>query len=386
MTARHLSAPVALAVSAALFTGVATVDTLTRDQALSRLALPASGEVMLETLPDGRPVFVVAHADETASVLSAVAPHSGEPLAWCARAGIFVEPVGASRFDARGRYAFGPAPVGVPAFDARVVGDEVVVSDDVRAPPRWQHAELADDIAYDADPCVPSEGAIASLTADWDDLPGPFAPSRIPRKPGVYQVAARVEVPLHGHARLCPLDSTTCRDPVSVRRGSLNTPGSGWEGFSFTRTGVILVRRTRTGALVDLVTPFTTTTSDVARSVAEPDVPVVAALLAVQPVGGGWRIDVSAPNPPTAAPSTCAEDAIPQPPARASYNLARDVAIRTFGLPIQDPVLDGYPISAAELRALSHRHPGLVALLCVRQETVESIELLSASAAAASSS
>lgn len=259
---RRWSVLLSLVASATLFGALAVaVGFLAREGAWQGVAVPHRGEVRATLLPDGQPVMVVGHDDGTVTVLSAVAPHSGEPLAWCAESEVFVEPVGASRFDERGRYSFGPAPTGVPAFDTRVRGGEVLVGSRLAAPPRWAQAPPV-AVDWDRDRCLRSEGALDSTTLRWTALPGPFEPGEIPLRPGTYQIEGRVEVGPSGPARLCPSGRPErCPQGPAVAREWLNNPARGLDGVAGFIEGRLLARRTSEGALVDLVTPFTTTQS-----------------------------------------------------------------------------------------------------------------------------
>lgn len=101
------------------------------------LARPAAGEVSAEWLPDGRPVFVVAHEDDTVSVVDAVSTHRvyrpDKLVGWCDSARIFQDPHHYSQWGPHGQYLGGPAPAGLATYAAEVDGDEVHVG--ARRPP-----------------------------------------------------------------------------------------------------------------------------------------------------------------------------------------------------------------------------------------------------------
>lgn len=99
----------ALVASLALFAGLTVAAAMTphRDAevAVSVLAVPPGGEVVAVLLDDGEPVFVVAHRvidGGGVSVVSAINPHLGIPVVWCASDRMFWEPGPASRFDEEG--------------------------------------------------------------------------------------------------------------------------------------------------------------------------------------------------------------------------------------------------------------------------------------------
>lgn len=255
----------ALAATATLFTAVALATLeMARGEEWHTLPLPDPGQPLLTRLPDGQPVFVARHADGAVTVLYAVAPHSGEPLAWCRDARSFVEPFGASLFDERGRYAFGPAPTGVAAFKTRIRRGDVLVGPRRAPPPRWVKPDIGRLPV--GSQCVDSEGAAGGVATTWDALPGPFAPHQIPIAPGFYQVDARVDVPTAGPLRLCRINATRCPGAVLVERGWGNNETNNLEHVTGRIEGRVLVRRTSDGALVDLVAPFSTTAIDLDRT------------------------------------------------------------------------------------------------------------------------
>lgn len=95
------------------------------------LTRPEPGEASAEWLPSGRPVFVVAHEDESVSVIDAVSTHRAyrpdKLVGWCGSARIFQDPHHGSLWGPRGQYLGGPAPEGLATYAAEVVGDEVHV-------------------------------------------------------------------------------------------------------------------------------------------------------------------------------------------------------------------------------------------------------------------
>ena len=92
---------------------------------------PDAGEVRADYLADGTPVFVVEHADGSVSVVSAFDTHVPHLLGklnwWCADASGFENPSHGSHWDARGVKLGGPAPLGLPTWEATVAGRQVFV-------------------------------------------------------------------------------------------------------------------------------------------------------------------------------------------------------------------------------------------------------------------
>ncbi|HEX9824288.1 MAG TPA: hypothetical protein VGB51_07855 [Actinomycetota bacterium] len=83
--------------------------------------VPPLGEVAPVFLPDGRPVFIVHHEDDTVSVVDALSTHTPWGItdlnAWCPSTREFVEVAHEARFDELGRWvSAGPAPTGVATF------------------------------------------------------------------------------------------------------------------------------------------------------------------------------------------------------------------------------------------------------------------------------
>ncbi|HVM13526.1 MAG TPA: hypothetical protein VM287_04260 [Egibacteraceae bacterium] len=125
------------------------------------LHVPAPGQAEAGVLTDGEPVFVVAHPGGDVGVVSAVGSHLDVLVVWCGDARQFVEPGGASHFDAHGRYLSGPAPVGLASFDTTVKGDVVGVGARRPHPPRdtdISHGSQSD--------CIGSEGFRGGLSHD----------------------------------------------------------------------------------------------------------------------------------------------------------------------------------------------------------------------------
>lgn len=117
------------------------------------LPVPAQGTAEAAVLADGEPVFVVAHDDGDIDVVSAVGSHLDVLVVWCGDAQAFVEPGGASYYDAHGRYVAGPAPAGLASFDTTVEGEVVRVG--VRRP--WPSRDT-DGSHGGSSECMDSEG------------------------------------------------------------------------------------------------------------------------------------------------------------------------------------------------------------------------------------
>lgn len=102
-----------------------------------RLPRPAVGEALPEMLADGRPVWVVGLDDGQVAVIDARSSHTVSGLVgWCATLPGFTDVPGASRFDAAGGYAFGPAPHGLTTYAVDVAADHVTVTGQLPPQPR----------------------------------------------------------------------------------------------------------------------------------------------------------------------------------------------------------------------------------------------------------
>ena len=256
-------------------------------------ALPeAGGQGAAVTLPDGQPVLVVHAEDGTVTVAHGVAPHSGEPLAWCPRSQIFVEPIGAARFDAEGRYAFGPAPAGLVTFDADVVGDVVRVGARREPLPRWVAPAHPVGIARD-DGCVNSEGLRGGTAHDWTKLPLANSPAEVPPATGTYRVeGAVIRLPSSG-PQLCGRGSLSgCR---VLRADAVSGLGIGTRWFGRIE-GELLVRRAPGGALTDVVARLAHTTSTAPRLPQPERTSAVVEVQQVRQDGDSWVAAVHQPE------------------------------------------------------------------------------------------
>jgi hypothetical protein len=83
----------------------------------AELTVPPLGAASAQSLPDGRPVFVVRHSDNTITVVDAFATHvpSGvyKLVAWCPRQRLFTDLIHGATYDEWGSKVGGPAPFGM---------------------------------------------------------------------------------------------------------------------------------------------------------------------------------------------------------------------------------------------------------------------------------
>lgn len=196
---------IAVAVVAVLFAAVVVVERVGADPA--ELAVPPPGEGVADRLPDGTPVFVVREQAGDVVVVSPVSTHWDHLVVWCPAARAFVEPVGASLFDARGRWVTGPAPTGLALYETSVDTERDVVRVGAlgQPQPRWQRPDRRPS---DPGECVVSEGAHDGVEPA---LPRPVAlgdlgevvDSRV-------VVAGRLRLDGQGGAWLCPSSLPQC--------------------------------------------------------------------------------------------------------------------------------------------------------------------------------
>lgn len=86
----------------------------------TQLLLPRRGETRPGQLPNGRPIFVVRHKDESVDVIDAFSTHRPWGIrylvAWCPSSRTFVDPFHGSLFNEYGQYLAGPAATGLPSY------------------------------------------------------------------------------------------------------------------------------------------------------------------------------------------------------------------------------------------------------------------------------
>ena len=123
-----LAAAIVILVIAVLGRGVGD-----RGEGAVVLDVPPAGQAAPAELPDGTPVFVSHAPDGGVHVVEAINPHRYWGLTnlvgWCAPAGGFEAGLDGSRFDAAGRWLFGPAPHDLPTYTATRNGDVVLVGE-----------------------------------------------------------------------------------------------------------------------------------------------------------------------------------------------------------------------------------------------------------------
>ncbi|HVM13444.1 MAG TPA: hypothetical protein VM287_03845 [Egibacteraceae bacterium] len=246
---------IAGAVVAVLFAAVVVVQRVGAEPA--ELAVPPPGEGVADRLPDGTPVFVVREQTGEVVVVSPVSTHLDHLVVWCPAAHAFVEPVGGSLFDARGRWVTGPAPTGLAVYEASVDTERDVVSVGAlgEPQPRWQRPDRRP-----ADPgeCVVSEGAHDSVEPA---LPRPVALGDLGEVVGSrVVVSGRLRLDGQGGAWLCPSGLPQCRgQAVQVASAWWGPWLSNMRGWA---DGRFLVRMDGPGRVSELVQ---------LRTVEEPD-------------------------------------------------------------------------------------------------------------------
>lgn len=152
--------------------------------------LPEPGTVEPIVGPQNAPAFLARDLDGTTRAFLGVAPHSGLPLAWCPDEQVFVEPVGASRFDLAGRYGFGPAPHGLRPFEVEVQGDRALLRALQGPPPRSQEARTQ---TVPGMACLGSEGYVLGVLPPTAQLPGPLTPAGALSRQGWVTVRGTLE-------------------------------------------------------------------------------------------------------------------------------------------------------------------------------------------------
>ena len=98
----------------------------------AELTVPPLGAATAQSLPDGRPVFVVRHADNTITVLDAFATHvpSGvyKLVAWCPQQRLFTDLIHGATYDEWGSPVGGPALLGMAVARWQQIGSGIEVT------------------------------------------------------------------------------------------------------------------------------------------------------------------------------------------------------------------------------------------------------------------
>lgn len=210
------------------------------------LDLPGRGEVRPDYMEDGTPVWVIGHADGTVSVLSGFDTHQplgiGKVLWWCPIARAFENLEHGSKYDEYGLKIGGPAPAGLPSYEARVEGDQVIVGEPGSPP--------SVDVAHTGPP---------EVERDWCRAPGQGTFHRFDGWEAFDSPTAAVEAAPQGwillNAMLAPGDDgvvlcalSGCAD--AVRATNVETPPPDLEFGPF--FGERWIARVRDGALTDV--------------------------------------------------------------------------------------------------------------------------------------
>ena len=98
----------------------------------AELTVPALGAASAQSLPDGRPVFVVRHSDNAITVLDAFSTHTPSGVfklvAWCPQQRLFTDLIHGATYDEWGSKVGGPAPVGMTVDTWQPIGDGIEVT------------------------------------------------------------------------------------------------------------------------------------------------------------------------------------------------------------------------------------------------------------------
>lgn len=213
------------------------------------LARPAPGEARADYLPDGTPVWVMGHDDGSVSVLSAFDTHTplnlGKLNWWCPQADGIENPAHGSRWDEYGVKIGGPAPLGLPSWEVRVIGDTVGVGKPLEGPPLG--TPFFGDDEPDRTWCIPPAAPVVVHRFDgwriWDSPTEAVAAA----PEGWILLDGRL-VALGGDVRLCALDG--CEDSVVAQKIAIPTPEVVALGDPFASTRWLA--RIRDGQLVDV--------------------------------------------------------------------------------------------------------------------------------------
>ncbi len=89
--------------------------------------VPPLGQAAPANLADGRPVFVVHHADGTAEVIDGYSTHVpwglAKLVAWCSTSRTFDDVFHGARWSESGAYISGPAPTGLATYQSTTQPD-----------------------------------------------------------------------------------------------------------------------------------------------------------------------------------------------------------------------------------------------------------------------
>lgn len=213
------------------------------------LARPATGEVRADYLPDGTPVWVIGHDDGGVSVISAFDTHTplnlGKLNWWCPPADGIENPAHGSRWDEYGVKIGGPAPLGLPSWEVRVVGATVAVGQPLPGPP------LGTPFLGDEEPdrtwCVPPAGrVILHRFEDWPVWDSPT--DAVAAAPDTWILLDGRLTVVGAQVRLCAL--TGCEDSVVATGLGIPSPEVVALGDPFPSTRWLA--RVRDGRLVDV--------------------------------------------------------------------------------------------------------------------------------------
>jgi hypothetical protein len=139
------------------------------------LRVPPSGETAPAFLPDGHPIFIVHHEDDTVSVVDAFSSHRPygfeEVVVWCPTTRDLVEWAHEAHYDESGNwYTGGPAYAGLPTFAFEVVDTDAggnpttIRVGAMRAPDPGGSAHETDPSTYPA--FCPPDGAFVTHAID----------------------------------------------------------------------------------------------------------------------------------------------------------------------------------------------------------------------------
>jgi hypothetical protein len=241
---------VAIGAAAAVALVMALITVLTDEPAPTiTLVRPQPGEARADYLPDGTPVWVIGHDDATVSVISGFDTHT--PLFlnklnwWCPQADALENPAHGSHWDEYGNKLGGPAPTGLPTWEATVVGGRVVLGE-LRpgAPP---DAPFFGDAEADRDWCTPpDDDVVVHRFEDWPIWRSPT--DAVASAPDGWILLEGTFTPDGGVVRLCAVSG--CEDSVVATGLEVPTPQLMELGNPY--AGTRWLARVRDGALVDV--------------------------------------------------------------------------------------------------------------------------------------